>query len=341
MKKLIAEMVGCVERSEFFGLATIIFRNGSAPRAVGAKMLVRRDGSIAGTIGGGALEGQVIQLAQETINKGGSVIREFQFSGADAASMDAICGGRVEVLVETIDPLEPAIKKVLDGLETANREHQRAWLITTIPPAGSHPAHALVNANGSVRGSLPSGLEKNTICEIRRPTPISLEKSRILVEPLNINGTAYIFGAGHVARSLAEFTHAVDFWTVVLDDRAEYANQKRFPTADRLVVLESFSNALDGIAIDQDSYLVVVTRGHQDDVTVMPQVLKTNARYIGMIGSRRKCALVFEELRRQGFSEEAIQRIHAPIGIHISAETPEEIAVSIVAELIQARAGVR
>lgn len=338
MRKLIVEMAGCVERSEIFGLATIISRNGSAPRTVGAKMLVHRDGSIVGTIGGGALEGQVIQLAQEVIEKGESVIREFKFSGADAASMDAICGGRVEVLVETIDPCEPAIKEVLDALEAANREHHRAWLITTIPPAGSPPAHALLNADGSLSGTIPIGLDKNTVLDIHRPTPISLEKSQILVEPLNINGTAYIFGAGHVARSLAEFTHAVDFWTVVLDDRAEFANRRHFPTADRLVVLESFSNAMEKIAVDQESYMVVVTRGHQDDVTVMPQVLKTDARYIGMIGSRRKCALIFEELRKQGFSEEAIRRIHAPIGIHISAETPEEIAVSIVAEMIQERA---
>ncbi len=338
MRKLIAEMAGCVKRSEIFGLTTIISRNGSAPRAVGAKMLVRRDGSIAGTIGGGALEAQVIQLALEAINKGETIIREFQFTGADAASMDAICGGRVEVLVETMDPRERGIKRVLDALETASREHHRAWLVTTIPPAGSHPAHALVNADGSVSGSLPAGLDDNTVREIRRPTPISLDKTQILVEPLNINGTAYIFGAGHVSRSLAEFTRAVDFWTVVLDDRAEFTNRKHFPTADRLVVLESFSNALDKISIDRDSYVVVVTRGHQDDQTVMPQVLKTNARYIGMIGSRRKCALVFEDLRKQGFSEEAIQRIHAPIGIHISAETPEEIGVSIVAEMIQERA---
>ena len=137
---------------------------------------------------------------------------------------------------------------------------------------------------------------------------------------------------------MAEFTRAVDFWTVVLDDRAEFTNRKHFPSADRLVVLDSFSNALDQISIDKDSYLVVITRGHLDDVTVMPQVLKTNARYIGMIGSRRKCALVFEDLRDQGFSDEAIQRVHAPIGLHISAETPEEIAVSIVAEMIQERA---
>lgn len=338
MRKLIAEMAGCVERSEIFGLATIISRNGSAPRAIGAKMLVYQDGSIAGTIGGGALEAQVIKLALEAIHDGETFIREFHFSGEDAASMDAICGGKVEVLIETIDPREPNFKRVLDALETANQEHLRAWLITTIPPAGSPAAHALVNADGSLIGTLPTGLDDNTIKQIRRPTPLSLEKVQILVEPLNINGTAYIFGAGHVSRSLAEFTHAVDFWTVVLDDRAEFTNRQRFPTADRLVVLESFSNALDKISIDRDSYLVVVTRGHRDDVTVMPQVLKTDARYIGMIGSRRKCALVFEELRKQGFSEEAIRRIHAPIGIHISAETPEEIAVSIVAEMIQERA---
>jgi xanthine dehydrogenase accessory factor len=131
----------------------------------------------------------------------------------------------------------------------------------------------------------------------------------------------------------------VDFRTVVIDDRAEYANAERFARADRINVVPSFHQAFDGLDIDRDSFLVILTRGHLHDKTVLEQALKTDAGYIGMIGSRRKRDLIYRELLDKGFTSEDLGRVHAPIGLAIDAETPEEIAVSIVAELIQVRAG--
>jgi len=147
-----------------------------------------------------------------------------------------------------------------------------------------------------------------------------------------------IFGAGHVSRSLAQFTRALEFRTVVLDDRAGFVNRERFAEADQLIRLDAFSDAFSQVEVDAHSFLVIVTRGYLLDQMVLAQALHTSAGYIGMMGSRRKCALILDEMRRQGFSDEAIHRVHAPIGISIEAETPEELGISIAAELIQVRA---
>jgi xanthine dehydrogenase accessory factor len=136
---------------------------------------------------------------------------------------------------------------------------------------------------------------------------------------------------------VAALTRRVGLHTVVLDDRAEYANQERFPGADDIIVLASFENAFQDIEIGADSYLVIVTRGHSHDRTVLAQALGSRAGYIGMMGSRRKRDTIYESLIREGFQREDLQRVRCPIGLEIGAESPEEIAVSIVAELILVR----
>ncbi len=338
MKQLIQEMAELCGRGESFALATVATRNGSAPRSAGAKMLVRQDGSTSGTVGGGILEAQVTELARKVLRSQQAVLQGFKFTGADAATMDAICGGEVEVLVEWLDAGDTEVAAVIHDLEASIRGHQKIWLVSTLPAAGLAPCHALVHSDGRVTGSLPAGLSTETILELRQPALVETGAGRTLLEPLDISGTAFIFGAGHVSRSLAEFTKAVGFWTVVLDDRADYANAGRFPTADELVVLDSFADALGCLKVDRDSFIIIVTRGHLNDRVVLAQALRTPAGYIGMIGSRRKCALVFEQLRKEGFGEDDIRRVHAPIGLAIDAETPEEIGISIAAEMIQARA---
>ncbi len=341
MKQLIQEMSDLCRRGESFALATVITRNGSAPRSAGARMLVQADGTTAGTVGGGVLEADVTRLAGQVIQRRQAVVQAFTFSGADAASMDAICGGQVQVLVEWLDGSDEKLAAVVGDLHQAVREHRKAWLVTGLPRPSRGPWHTLVHAGGRLTGSLPAGLAVEDIMEMRRPALVDTGEGSFLVEPLDIAGTAYIFGAGHVSRSLAAFTRAVGFWTVVLDDRAEYASPARFPAADELVVLESFEDALCRVQVDGDSFIVIVTRGHLNDQVVLAQALKTGAGYIGMIGSRRKCALIFQALLKEGFTQEDILRVHAPIGLTIEAETPEEIGISIVAEMIQVRAGLR
>ncbi len=148
---------------------------------------------------------------------------------------------------------------------------------------------------------------------------------------------AFIFGGGHVAKALEPVLRHIDFETVIVDDREEYANPDRFPQAEQTVVCSDFDHCFDDIEVDQDSYLIIVTRGHRGDLTVLRQALRKPFAYLGMIGSRRKNNLLFDQLREEGFTEEELSRVHAPIGLEIGSETPEEIGISIAAEIIQVR----
>ena len=165
----------------------------------------------------------------------------------------------------------------------------------------------------------------------------AFDEHRFLVEPLRHGGTVYLFGAGHVSQKIAPLSESVGFKTVVLDDRADYANRERFPEPVEIRVIDSFKT-LPELDIDEDSYLVIVSRGHLYDKDILEQVVRSDAAYIGMIGSRSKRDLLYAELVRHGVEREELERVHAPIGVNIGAETPEELAVSIVGELIEVRA---
>ena len=341
MKKLINEMANLLSSEQSFALATVVSRNGSAPRSAGARMLVRADGSTMGTVGGGILEAQVEQLANRVIRSHVGTLQRFSFSGKDAATMDAICGGNVEVLIEWIDSGSADLQAIVTGLQEQFSRRQRVWLVTRLEGEGSLGMQSLSTVDGQIYGHLPVGFEAGWTSRLTghgNSEIVRQGKERYFIEPLDSGKMVFIFGAGHVSQALAAFTHAVGFKTIVLDDRAEYASRERFPEAEEIIVLNAFSGALSKVQIDPDSFIVIVTRGHLNDREVLAQCLHTEAAYIGMIGSRRKCALIFDQLRKEGHGEEEIQRVHAPIGLPMDAETPEEIGISIVAEMIQARA---
>lgn len=159
------------------------------------------------------------------------------------------------------------------------------------------------------------------------------------LEEFEARSTVLIFGGGHVGQALEPILRYVGFSTTVADDREEYANMNRFPDANCIKVLRSFDDAFEGLETDENSYIVIVTRGHSFDYTVLRQSLKKKTAYIGMIGSKSKVADTFKKLREDGFSQEELDRVYSPIGLSICAETPEEIAVSVAAEMIKVRAG--
>lgn len=156
---------------------------------------------------------------------------------------------------------------------------------------------------------------------------------------LHDKAVAYIFGGGHVGKAIEPLLRYVNFSAVILDDREEYASSERFPEADRLVVLKDFDHAFEDIETDENSYVIIVTRGHKGDYQVLKNALKQKSAYIGMIGSRTKVAEVMNKLRQEGFAQEDLDRVYSPIGLSIFAETPEEIGISVVAEMIMVRAG--
>ncbi len=158
------------------------------------------------------------------------------------------------------------------------------------------------------------------------------------VEEFKMESQAYIFGGGHVALALEPLLRHVDFRTTIIDDREEYANAERYPHAERTIVCDSFDNGFDEIETDEDSFIIIVTRGHKGDLQVLRQALKRPYAYLGMIGSRRKNAQLYKQLLSEGVTQEQIDTVYSPIGLDIKSETPEEIGISIVAEIIQVRA---
>jgi xanthine dehydrogenase accessory factor len=165
---------------------------------------------------------------------------------------------------------------------------------------------------------------------------ISTDPFDVFAEHLAQPPTAVIFGAGHLSYHIARMARDVHFKIVVCDDREEFANRERFPDADEVVVAD-FERVLDHVRIDARSYAVIVTRGHRCDEIVLDQVLRTDARYIGMIGSKRKTRTILDKLTQKGFSRRALDRVYSPIGLAIGAVTPEEIALSVVSELVKMR----
>ena len=309
-------------------------------------MIVHRDGTSVGTIGGGALEAEGQKRAGEVYRTGVSQVFTFDLSGRDAASMAMICGGRVEVFLELIDA-DPVNLQVYRSLGAALRNGEKCIMVADLGGAGSdirRIRRCLMGEDGTVSGkfSYPGSWIATLSEQAHRtsyPVLTTLEGHRFLVERCYVPSTVYIFGAGHVSQLVAELAGRVAFQTAVLDDREEFANRERFPVADDIIVLDSFADCFRGLEVGGDGYVVIVTRGHTHDRTVLEQALRTTAGYIGMLGSRKKSVEIRKALTTEGFSETDVNRFRCPIGLDIGAETVAEIAVSIVAELIRVRAG--
>ena len=331
-----------------FVLASILDVRGSSPRHVGAKFLVRKNGSIVGTIGGGLFEAEVRKFAASALESGTSHRALFSFTGKDSHSSQMICGGEAEVLVEFVSARDKILGEIISRVLAMNEDRTIGYLFTNVSmPRGGQIAgsvdHLLVEEHGAKIGRL-SGEEEalKSMPDLRLLKPAQILETQtleypVLLEWLRPRGTVYIFGAGHVGVSVAHLASYVNFRVVVMDDRADFLTPERVPDAEQLVALESFDGAFEDLVIDEESYIVIVTRGHSQDRTVLDQSLRTKAVYIGMIGSRRKNRIIFERLLSDGFTREDLERVHAPIGLPIGGETPEEIGISILAEMIQIR----
>ena len=235
-------------------LATIVQVRGSIPSYESAKLLVREDGSMAGTIGGGCVEAEVWNAAREVIETEKPKHLTFNLGQDAAYDNGLICGGQLDVFVEPVLPVPHA----------------------------------------------------------------------------------FIFGAGHISKSLSKVATLAGFATVVIDNRESFANLERFPEAAAVHAAE-YEEVFPQLNINETSHLIIVTRGHRDDMRVLQLAIGTPARYIAMIGSKRKVLNVVRELEKQGLSRTDFERLHAPMGLDIGAISPEEIAISVTAEMIAVR----
>jgi len=345
MQQQISAVCQMANQGQPFVMALVLHQEGPTPREAGVRMIIKPDGDILGTIGGGLMEADVIKTARKIFDTRKSVIKSFDMTSANVDSIDMICGGRMEILIEYCAP-DKELFQLFNDLRHELAQRRKCLLVTELQPLPGNTwqvRRALIRKNGQISGAAVISARLNAeikanMTNMRNPVFREMDEQRFFIEPYAAMGTVYLFGAGHVALQVANLAQNVDFQTVVLDDRREFANSDRFVNANDVIVLASFEQALEGLEIDADSYMVILTRGHSHDKTVLRQVLRTPAGYIGMIGSVRKRDAIYKALQNEGVSEHELQRMHSPIGLAIKAQTPEEIAVSIVAELIQKRA---
>lgn len=353
MKEIYEKIIESAEKKHWSVLATIIGQTGSAPRGIGTKFVIMEDGSFTGTIGGGRLEAQVLDEARNVFRTHKPLRLNFVLKGTDVEKAEMLCGGDAEVFLE---PVSPENQVQLDILKRAIQSIDRGdtgMMVTSVDPdlweRGQIPKIFFESDKGHI-GSL-SGQPKiedalagemDPIMKRRQPENVSFRdvdgnRMDFYVEPVMPEPVLYVFGGGHVSLQIVPMAVRVGFKVVVIDDRPEFADPKKFPEAVN-VHEYPFEGVFERLSVDRFSYIVIVTRGHIHDRTVLTQSMKTKAGYIGMIGSRRKRAIVYKKLLEEGFTQDDLDRVYSPIGIDIHAETPEEIAVSIVAELIKVRA---
>jgi xanthine dehydrogenase accessory factor len=249
MESLFNKILATIKDNSACALATVVASRGSAPRKIGAKMIVFGDGSIQGTIGGGGLEKLVIVDAQKALRQKSSFLKEYPL---DKKSGLQICGGKVSIFIETLAP-----------------------------------------------------------------------KKRLVIA-----------GAGHIGLALSFLAKLLGFDVVIVDNRRAFANKERFPHADK-VICDGYAKAFKRIPADENTYIVIVTHGHAFDTECLEAALHTRAGYIGMIGSTIKIKHVYGVLMKKGIKKSALKKVHAPIGLEIGAETPEEIAIAIAAQLVE------
>lgn len=249
------------------------------------------------------------------------------------------------------------MKDIYKSIIEIMQKGECASLATVVSKKGSTPARIgfkmLVLSNGDIIGTVGGGsIESETrnialeVMQSRIPKLVSFDlndensicggKMDVFIEPIAPSEKLYIFGAGHVGYSLSKMAVMADFHVSIVDDREEYANRERFSEAHKIIVAD-FKDAFQQLEIDDNTFIVILTRGHAFDEIVLEWACQTNAKYIGMIGSKRKIQNIFNNLRQKGISDERLSRVHAPIGLNIGSETPAEIAVSIMAEMIQVR----
>ena len=347
MPDIFDALYGLLKQGEDAVLARVISDQGSAPRGTGAGMLIRQSGEIYGTVGGGLVEASAMSRARELFKSKHSTTFAFDMSG-DLKEGKMVCGGKVELLLEYIAAGNEALG-IFETIARHRRDNRKCFLVTPVPGQGHQVETGrrwLLSGNDSPAGNEgeDSGILamlKDGVRALASSSLVECEGKRYWADVIVNGGTVYIFGAGHISREVADLALRVGFNVVVLDDRHEYANTQRFASPIEVVVLKSFDNCFAGLPVDAGSYIVIVTRGHLFDKVVLAQAMKSGAGYIGMIGSVRKRDTIYHALREGGVSAQQLEQVHCPIGLKIDTETPEEIAVSIVGELIDIRAQMR
>ena len=347
MREIYRKIPELIESAEVGAYCTVVETKGSTPQKPGAKLLILPDLRNIGTLGGGCVEAEARRQAIGLMQGGMPRLLEFQLDSDYGWDDGLICGGNMKIFIDL--PKTPGESKMFTRLQQLNAEKIPLICATVV-----NSAHADVEVgmkmifatNGERIGTLGnSALE----AEVETQVPDILAKNRahlfrknemtaVFLEPLQPRPTLLIAGAGHVGQALCHLGSWLDFDIAIVDDRVDFASADRLPEADEIIIGD-IAEELRKYPINHLTYVVIVTRGHQHDESALHSVVESDARYIGLIGSRRKIKLIFDDLLEVGIPLEKLKRVYAPIGLDINSKTVPEIAVSIASQLIQVRNG--
>ncbi len=316
-------------------LATVARQRGSLPMATDAKMLITTDGRRRGTVGGGCVEADVVGQALEALAQGKPNIVRHSLNADTAGDIGLSCGGTVDLFLEPVVP-STEMAALCKAVATGITQRLPVQVFTGLEWNGGPEKAAVVDGRSMRVGTGLSGLE--TMSDLERPRGgVLVDKERsVFVEWIDRIPRVIIFGAGHVGAEIARTAARAGFHVVISDDRDDFANERNVPDAHEIIVGD-FSKVLDDMAFDEDDYVLATTRGHSYDANIIQRTAASRARYVGMLGSKRKRAVIWKVLAAAGVPPAALERVKAPIGVEIGADTPAEIAVSVVADLIRTR----
>ena len=331
-------------------LATITGSTGSTPQKPGNSVLFSPEGLVTGTIGGGVLEGNVHKIAKDALRSKISGIYNFNLDKDISHEEDAICGGKVTVLVDAtpgnhravfeqikislVNRIAGVLVTIVHNIGEDKVTIDRYW----IPETGSHslPQQFMKNTISEVNNLL-SKRDPDSFCELHFTLPQEEKPVSLFLEPLFPASHLIIAGAGHIGKALAMLGKMIDFEVTVIDDRAEYANSDNIPQADTIIVGD-IGDAMQKIRKTSDTFIVIVTRGHKDDAKALKPCFSSDVAYVGMIGSRTKISIMQKKFIQNGWAtEKQWSEIYAPVGLEIASKTVGEIAVSIAAQLVLVR----
>ena len=329
-----------LETSGDLAVMTIITRKGSTPRLPGTRMLVTRDGRRFGTVGGGFCEADAVRAAEECLASKKSCILQYSSVPGSTLPSDIICGGSLEILVEYL-PADPYHLRLIGDFVQLQGLRQTPVMIVPLPgDSESNRVRCFIGPDGLVRGISP-GIHHPQVLEaaleMKRPGVFQAGEVQFLIEPGPLKSRLVICGAGYIAAETAPLASHLGFEVSVLDDRDDLLNADVYRGTGRVPVT-SYESCLQALPVDAATGILIVTRSHAFDLQVLRQALRTPAGYIGMIGSRHKWKTLSSRLLEEGLGEDDLKRVHCPVGLEIGADSPEEIAVSIAAELIGYRA---
>ena len=350
MQEVFQEAVNRLEEGDPIVVATVVRTKGSTPQKPGAKLLVRKDGTGVGTLGGGCVEGDIWFAANQMLKRGGKAqYREYPLNEDLAAEDGLVCGGTMYFLIDPAYRPEEylSIAREIDGAYNGHGAVALANLVRpgkgTDAPLG---AKLFIRQDGSTEGTLgDSKLDQDAaersqelMVHGRSEYVVAENESEYFIEAYTTPPQLVICGGGHVSKAIAPLAKTLGFHLYITDDREEFANEERFPEANMVVPLKP-EDALPQLPINPNTFIVVATRGHRYDNVALAAAANTSAKFVGLMGSKRKTILIYEDLIRSGMPIERVKEIRSPIGLDIHARTPEEIAVSIMGEVLMFRLG--